>query len=600
MQSPSPFEQRNLFIALGLSLAILIGFHFFYDRPRLEAEREKQAAIAAKQISQVPTPAQRAATPPAGEKVVEREAALNDAKRVQIKTPRLQGTLNLRGARFDDLELSDYHVAVNDPSPVTLLSPAQTAEPYFADFSWLSNDAKIKLPDAQSMWQADHETLTPDQPVTLHWDNGQGLRFEQVIKVDDQYLFNVIMRVVNHSQQAVEVYPFGRVRRPYQPALLGTNTFRGQHSLFILHEGPIGYVGNKLYQPSYNDLSDNKAAQQNIEATGNGWLGITDKYWLVALVPDQKDAVTTRIVRDGENPKTGGLIGAKTYNDERNFQTDFRANAQKIGVGESSEYSTSLFAGAKEMAVLDRYEKTGNVPRFDLAVDFGWFYIITKPFFYILSWLAKTVGNFGVAIIMFTLLVRGIMAPVAIKSQRSMQKMKTVQPKLKEIQQKYKADPTQLQQQMMALYKKEGINPASGCLPMLIQIPVFFALYKVLYVTIEMRHAPFIGYLRDLSSPDPTNIFNLFGLIPWTPPQILQIGLLPVIMGITMALQFRMQKKTVTDPTQQQMFAIMPWVMIAVFAHMPAGLVLYWTVSNILALGQQWYISRSAVKAVTV
>ena len=263
------------------------------------------------------------------------------------------------------------------------------------------------------------------------------------------------MRVRNNSKKAVELYPFGRVRRPYQPALLNTNTFRGQHNLFIMHKGPIGYVGDKLYQPSYNDLSDNKLPQQMVEATGTGgWLGITDKYWLVALLPDQQSEVATRIVRDGENQKAGGLLGAKTYNDERNFQTDFRAKVQKIEAGETSEYAASLFAGAKEVNLLNAYEKTKNIPHFDLAVDFGWFYIITKPFFYVLSWLGKNVGNFGLAIILFTLLVRGIMAPVAIKSQRSMQKMKLVQPKLKEIQAKYKADPAQLQQQMMGLYKK--------------------------------------------------------------------------------------------------------------------------------------------------
>lgn len=592
-----------MLIALGLSMAILLGFQFFYERPRQQAEHARQAAQLAKQVTAQPQMATAIEPVP---QTAERQVVIHESKRISIQTPRLQGSLNLRGARLDDLVLLNYPEKVGDSKPVTLLSPTQTATPYFVDFSWLANDGEIKLPDAQTIWQADAAELTPDHPVTLHWDNGKGLRFEQVLKIDTQYLFTVTLRIINSSKQTVEVFPIGRVRRPYQPAL--TNAANGQtnHTAFILHEGPIGYVGGQLYQPSYDALSEEKAPQQIMTASGNGWLGITDKYWLVALVPDQASAIDGRFVRDGVKTKTGSFLGSKVVDDKRNFQADFRAPAQTVEAGKTVEYTSHLFAGAKEMPLLDGYEKSHNIPRFDLAVDFGWFYIITKPFYYVLSWLGKIVGNFGVAIILFTLMVRGVMLPVALKSQRSMQKMKEVQPKLKEIQAKYKADPAQLQQHMMALYKEEGINPASGCLPMFLQIPIFFALYKVLYITIEMRHAPFIGYLHDLSAPDPTNIFNVFGLVPWTPPAFLQIGLLPFIMGLTMWLQFKTtgtmagrdggKEISETDKIQKEMATFMPWLMTLVFAHMPAGLVLYWTVSNMLGFAQQLYIKATTHK----
>ena len=424
--------------------------------------------------------------------------------------------------------------------------------------------------------------------MTLRWDNGKGLVFERVISIDANYMIDVTQRVTNDSGNAVSVFPYARIARPHIAPYPGH--FRGEHAMRILHEGAIGFLQNRLSEWNYAKLSDNSEAQQIVgtNSTG-GWLGMTDKYWLVALVPSQTEAYDARFVRTGAIERTGSWPSRKTVNDTRDFQVDYRGSALTVAPHTTAETKQSIFTGAKEVSQLDAYEISHNVPRFDLAVDFGWFYFLTKPLFYVLDWLGKHVGNFGVAILLLTLMVRAAVFPIASRSAMSMARMKKISPMMKELQARHKDDKAKLQLEMMALYKREKFNPAGGCLPILIQIPIFFSLYKVLFVTIEMRHAPFYGWIHDLSAPDPTSLFNLFGLLPFHPP--IMLGLLPLLMGISMFIQMKMNPPP-QDPTQAAMMNYMPLVFMFMMASFPAGLVLYWTLSNICGIAQQFYIKH--------
>ncbi|MPZ10838.1 MAG: membrane protein insertase YidC [Kiloniellaceae bacterium] len=569
-------EQRNLLLAIVLSLAILIGFQFIFPPatpPQQTSETTTEGAPAPG--GSVPSPGGAPGVPAAPA----RAEVIGASPRISIETPRLSGSIALRGARLDDLILTEYRETIDPQSPpVTLLSPEGSANPYFSRFGWAAKPgSSIVLPKADTLWTAEGGPLTQNSPVTLSWDNGEGLLFEQVIAVDDDYLFTVTQRVVNNGAQAADVAPFGLISRTGTPEILG---------FYILHEGPLGVFNGTLEEYDYDgDLQDNYQGQEVVidKSTTGGWLGITDKYWLAALVPDQSAEVKARFVYN----QPGG---------RDHYQSDFLYTAATVAPGASVETTSRLFAGAKVVPTLQRYEETYGITNFDLAVDFGWFYFLTKPIFLALHWLNAQLGNFGLAILGLTVAIKLLFFPLANKSYKSMAKMRKLQPKMMELRERYGEDKQRLNQEMMGLYKKEGANPLSGCLPILIQIPVFFALYKVMFVTIEMRHAPFYGWIRDLSAPDPTSILNGFGLFPWGPPElgllnILNIGVWPLAMGISMFLQQKLNPQP-PDPVQAKVFLMMPVIFTFLLATFPAGLVIYWTWNNVLSMAQQAFIMK--------
>lgn len=578
-------DQRNLFIAIALSLTILVGFQFFYEIPRQEKLHEQRSkalieesnnsseemmpgrSIPNTDMSMIP------GVPSIGEDVgpieksgAAREEAINKSRRVKIDAPRLQGTISLTGGRIDDLILRDYKVSIEEgSSSVTLFSPTGSPNPYYANFGWSAAD--LRVPDSKSNWRASSQTLVPGRPLILTWDNDQGVRFKRIIEVDNDFLFTVTQRVENNSEKAVKVYPYGLISRTGMPDTLG---------FYILHEGPLGVFNETLTEVDYDDLEE--SPQQEIPSSG-GWIGVTDKFWLAALVPDQS-ATNASSFRYSEQ---GG---------KKRYQTDYiYKNPIEIGVGFSAEVKNRLFAGAKEVKLLDKYAEAHNIPRFDLAVDFGWFYFLTKPLFYFLDYFFQKLGNFGLAILALTVVIKLFFFPLANKSYKAMSKMKGLQPEMNRLRERHGSDRQKLNQSMMELYKREKVNPAAGCLPILIQIPVFFALYKVMFVTIEMRHQPFFGWIQDLSAPDPTSLFNLFGLIPWDVPTFLMIGIWPILMGASMYMQQLLNPQP-ADPIQAKIFLFMPLFFTFLLATFPAGLVIYWTWNNILSIAQQWVIMR--------
>jgi YidC/Oxa1 family membrane protein insertase len=559
-------ESRNFILVVVIWLSILAGYHFFYEKPRLEKAVQEKAKV--EELKKETTPVVVEESPMAQS----REQALNLVPRVSIETPNLHGSLSLVGGRLDDLTLAQYHETIDNRSPeITLLSPSTTTDPYYAEFGWVATNKDIKVPTAETVWQVTEGTkLTPNTPITLQWDNGQGLVFEREFSVDENFMFTIQQKVKNNTAVPVALHPYGLISRGGTPPV---------SNYFILYEGPIGYIGSKLKEHSYKDLN----ADKKVEYTSlGGWLGITDKYWLTALIPDQKHEVKAS-------------FSSLNLQKDHRYQTDFLGTVSVVEGGTQVNHMTHFFAGAKSVELLDAYEEVLGVPHFDLAVDFGWFYFITKPLFHALKFFHKLIGNFGLGILLLTVLIRLAFFPLANKSYRSMSRMRALQPEMAKIKELYADDKVRVQQEIMALYKKHQVNPVSGCLPILLQIPVFFALYKVLFVTIEMRHAPFYGWIHDLSAPDPTTIFNLFGLIPWDPPSFLMLGALPIMMGITMFLQQRLNPQTM-DPAQEKIFMFMPIIFTYLLAQFPAGLVLYWTWSNIIAILQQWSIMRLSSK----
>jgi YidC/Oxa1 family membrane protein insertase len=577
-------EQRNLILAIVLSLAILIGFQFLFPSPKAPPQSD-QTQTAQTDGSQAggpaaPVPGTAPGTAPGvGVPVAPaRDEVIGISPRISIETPRLSGSIALRGARIDDLTLTRYEETIEPGSPaVTLLSPDGSANAYFSNFGWAPVSADgAKLPKDDTLWTAEGGPLTQNSPVTLTWDNGEGLTFEQTIAVDDNYLFTVTQRVVNSGTAAVEMAPYGLISRSGTPHVLG---------FYILHEGPIGVFNDSLQEYKYKDLKGDFETTDVVRAheTTGGWLGITDKYWLTALVPDQSAAVKTRFVYN----QPGG---------RDHYQSDILYPTVKVEPGASAETTSRLFAGAKVVPLLQKYEETFGIPKFDLAVDFGWFKFLTKPIFHALHWLHSVVGNFGIAIMLLTVAFKLVFLPLANKSYKSMAKMRNLQPKMTELRERYGDDKQRLNQEMMALYKKEGANPLSGCLPIVIQIPVFFSLYKVMFVTIEMRHAPFYGWIHDLSAPDPTTILNGFGLFPWDAPElgmlhVLNIGIWPLLMGISMFMQQRLNPQP-PDPVQAKVFMLMPIMFTFLLSTFPAGLVIYWTWNNLLSIAQQTYIMK--------
>lgn len=584
-------ENRNTIIAIVLSALVLIAWQYFYNIPQMEKDRaahQAQSELAKSQNKSETEAAPNSPTPvqPAAESaVVARDVAIASKPRVKINTPRLSGSISLTGARIDDLLLTKFRETVDPASPaIKLFSPSGTANPYYAEFGWVpATGSTVRVPDQNTVWvQEGSGALTQSTPVTLKYDNGEGLTFRRSISVDEHYLFTIKDEVINAGSAPVTLYPFALISRHGTPQVSG---------YYILHEGLIGFLGEKkLQEYSYKNIDEAKSVSFDVT---NGWLGITDKYWAAALLPDTSARLQARFSSD----QTGSV---KTY------QTDYLEDAQTIPAGGTGSVNTRLFAGAKEAGVvglnfpfveLGGYNKQLDLNHFDLLIDWGWFHFITKPMFLALDFFFHVFGNFGVAILVVTVLVKLIFFPLANKSYASMAKMKAVQPQINALKERFPDDKMKLQQEMMEIYKKEKINPISGCLPVLLQIPVFFSLYKVLFVTIEMRHAPFFAWIKDLSAPDPTHIFNLFGLLPYDPSVVpllgpyLAIGAWPIIMGITMWFQMKLNP-TPPDPTQKIIFDWMPVIFTFMLAAFPAGLVIYWAWNNTLSVIQQSYIMR--------
>ncbi|WP_454624358.1 membrane protein insertase YidC [Bradyrhizobium cenepequi] len=592
-------DNRNTILAVILSGLVLIAWQYFYNVPQMEKQRAQQqtqaelqkptpqASPSANPSTTQPgsTPAPSTAQPVSAGPVISREAAIEGSPRIKINTPTLSGSISLKGARIDDLSLEKYRETVDPKSPpIVLFSPSQTAAPYYAEFGWVpGTGVTVRMPDATTVWQQEGSgTLTPTTPVTLKYDNGEGLTFRRTIAIDDRYLFTIKDEVTNTGSAPVTLYPFALISRHGTPQVSG---------YYILHEGLIGYLGDQgLQEYSYKKIDDAKTVNFNVT---DGWLGITDKYWASALLPETTAKLQARF--------SSNLVGTT-----RTYQTDYLQDPQTLAIGGTISNNARLFAGAKEAGVVGinfplvgfgGYNKELGLNHFDLLIDWGWFYFITKPMFLALDWFYRLFGNFGVSILLVTVLVKLLFFPLANKSYASMAKMKSIQPQLAALKERYPDDRVKQQQEMMEIYKKEKINPIAGCLPVALQIPVFFSLYKVLFVTIEMRHAPFFGWIKDLSAPDPTNLFNLFGLLHFDPTQIpvfghyLWLGIWPIIMGITMWFQMKLNP-TPPDPTQKMIFDWMPLIFTFMLAGFPAGLVIYWAWNNLLSVLQQSYIMR--------
>jgi YidC/Oxa1 family membrane protein insertase len=612
MDSARPImEKKNLIITIVLSAIIMIGWQYFYEMPRLKEHQAQQAALqAAQQQQAAQAPAQQAAPSAAPSTGVAaptatREEALAMSPRIAIDTPRLHGSIALKGGRLDDLVLKDYTETVDPTSPqVVLLSPSGGPEAHFAEAGFTSGDANVKLPSYDTLWQSDGGTLSVDHPVTLTWDNGAGLVFKRTFSVDQNYLFTVVQSVENKGTAPVSVVPYSRVVEFGLPK---------NYAALAIREGLIAVLDGELRGGcifcTHNDWDYPKIHEFAVENPGDagihkmesqgGWVGITTKYWLVASVIPNDAKVSARAFYD---PKLDS------------FQGDFTGQPQTVAPGASTEFTSQIFAGAKELSVLADYRDRLGVPLLDRAIDFGAFWFVAKPLFIVLEKIYDflkhlgPVGNFGVAILCLTVLVRLCLFPLANKSYASMNKMKLLQPKMAELKEKFGDDKQRMNTEMMALYKREKVNPAAGCLPILIQFPVFLALYKVLSVTIEMRHAHFFGWIRDLSAPDPTSILNLFGLLPWSAADLahipviggiiafISIGVWPIVMGFTMWAQMRMNP-TPPDPVQARMFALMPFIFTFMLAHNTVGLVIYWAWNNTLSIAQQRYIMLKLDKA---
>ena len=593
-------DKKNLIITIVLSALIMVGWQYFYEMPRQkqQAIQQQQAAQQATQQPEANAPASAApAVAGSAAPLKTREEALALSPRLSIDTPRLKGSIALKGGRLDDLVLKDYRETVDPNSPqVVLLSPSGGPEGHFAEAGFTAADANVKLPSFDTVWQSDGGTLSAEHPVTLTWDNGAGLTFKRIFSVDQNYLFTVAQSVENKGTNAISVVPYARVVEFGLPK---------DYAALAIREGVIGVLDGALqgggvftnpwdYQKIHAHAVDNPGdAGIYKQDSQGGWIGITSKYWLVSAIIPNDAKVSARAFYD---PKLDS------------FQGDFTAQPQSVAPGATAAFTSQIFAGAKEIEVLADYRDRLGIPLFDRSIDFGLFWFLAKPLFLVLDWIYGFVSNFGIAILCLTVLVRLCLFPLANKSYASMNKMKTLQPKMAELKEKYGDDKQRINTEMMALYKREKVNPAAGCLPILIQFPVFLALYKVLSVTIEMRHAHFFGWIKDLSAPDPTSILNLFGLLPWSPadfihvPMIggviafISIGIWPLIMGFTMWAQMRMNP-TPPDPVQARMFALMPFIFTFMLAHNTVGLVIYWAWNNTLSIAQQRYIMRKLDKA---
>ncbi len=577
-------QNRNVILALVISFAILFGWQLLFPSkpPPPPPQSQPQGQPAA--------PGAGPGAVAAAETVKPRAEVLAQTPRIAIRTPKIAGSIALIGAELDDLTLLDYSETADPKSPkIELLSPDGSEHPYFVDFGWAQpSGAAVKLPGPNTRWSASGAELTPQQPVDLTWDNGEGLRFKRHYAVDDNYMFTVTQTVENDTGQPVSLSAYGRIVRVGEPPASTT---------YLLHEGPIAVLNGTLHDggwwasPDRYNYADVKKGPPLTDTTTGGWLGFTDKYWLTTLVPEQQAPVTTEVRYNGEGHRDV-------------FQADFTSSGQTVPAHGALSTENRLFAGAKEVHLFDYYESALGIPRFDRAIDFGLFYWITKPIFLALDFFSTHIfynayGSFGLSILLLTLCIKLLFFPLANKSYRAMGKMKALQPEMQKLRERFGDDKARLNQEMMALYKRVGANPMAGCLPIFIQIPVFFSLYKVLYVTIEMRHAPFYGWIHDLSAPDPTTFVNLFGLLPFAAPNIsfLMVGAWPIMMGLTQYLQQKLNPQAAIDPVQQKMFMLLPIVFTYMLSQFAAGLVIYWTWNNLLSIAQQWMIMRRATVA---
>ena len=571
-------ETKNVILATCLSILVVIGWEAFYARPQLEKERQLQAQMHTRQGTgpeagnSQPVPVE-----PVSRKT--RAEVLAESPRVKVDAPGVYGSIALKGARIDDVSFKAYRETVDPNSPnIVLFSPAGSPAPYYAEAGYIADPgANVVLPGPDTLWQADRGLLTESAPLTLTYDNGQGLVFHRKIAVDDHFMFTVTDSIENKSTQPVALHPYAFVKRHGKPVSAGYS---------ILHEGFVGVIGDSgVQQIKYDKIEKEDQATKSFSGTG-GWIGLTDKYWAAAVIPDQSKAFEASFSGTISTPPMyrSGFVGTE---------------ANTLAPGASSEFTSRVFAGAKETNTLDKYQADLGIKKFDLLIDWGWFYFITKPMFRLLHLIYGFTGNFGVAILFITVLVKGVFFPLANRSYRAMAKMKMVQPQILALRDRFPDDKHKQQMEVMALYKREKINPLAGCLPVLIQIPVFFSLYKVLVITIEMRQAPFFGWIKDLSQPDPATVFNLFGLIPYDPSQIpvfgpyLAIGVWPVIMGITMFIQMKVNPEP-ADPMQKQVFTWMPVLFTFTLGSFASGLVIYWSWNNFLSVIQQTTIMKRA------
>ena len=553
-------NQKNLLLAVVLSVVILVGFDFFFktEKKQLPENINTNETILTDQSKakagdeNVPTI-----------NIESTEQNKVKEKRIKFESQRLIGSINLVGATVDDLLLKDYFETINKEKYINILSPENSLSPYFLRIGWASPDRSIKLPNKNSVWKSDKTSYKKNESVKLEWDNNEGLKFYRTISIDENFMISVIDKVENQSPKTIKLTNFSYLRRlNYKP----------QNKFFILHEGPLGVFNDTLKEVSYDEIEENN---EIVETTKNGWIGYTDHYWQVTIFPETDETFKARF----KNLK----------NKNNSIQIDFiNENIKTVRSGENLQSKSYIFAGAKEVPLIDRYIKEIGINKLDLSVDFGWFYFLTKPLFYALHFLSTIVGNFGVGIIILTICIRIILFPLANKSFKSMNSMRMITPEIQRLRERYKDDRTKMNQEMFALYKQKKINPAAGCLPILIQIPIFFALYKVLFVSIEMRHAPFFGWIKDLSSPDPTSLFNLFGLIPWDTPAFLTIGIWPLLMGITMFLQQKINPPP-PDPIQANIFLMLPFIFTFLLATFPSGMVVYWTINFIKKTIQKNY-----------
>ena len=556
-------NQKNLLLAVVFSLVILIGFDFFFAPKKSEVNKVQVNENISEETLDKNTPSIDSSL------IKKSNEIKSSEKRIKFKANRIEGSINLFGATIDDIVLSDYFQTIEKKKKIQVLQQESSNSPYFLRMGWASTDKSIELPDKNSLWKANKENFN-NEKIKLEWSNNKGLKIIREISFDENFMITITDEVINGTSGKIDLTNFSYLRRKnYEP----------ENKFFILHEGPLGVFNDTLKEVSYDELHENK---EIVESTKNGWIGYTDHYWQVAIFPDTNESFKARF---------------KTINDRRNsIQIDFiNDNVKSVEPNSNLVTKSYVFAGAKEVPLIDKYIKELNVNKLDLSVDFGWFYFLTKPLFYALNFLSTKFENFGIGIIILTIFIRIILFPLANKSFKSMNSMRILTPEIQRVRERYKDDRQKMNQEMFALYREKKINPAAGCLPILIQIPIFFALYKVLFVSIEMRHAPFFGWIKDLSAPDPTSLFNLFGLIPWDPPLFLTIGIWPLLMGLTMYLQQKINPPP-PDPIQAKIFMMLPFIFTFLLATFPSGMVVYWTVNNVLSIGQQYILLKKQKK----
>ena len=570
-------EQRNFILAIGLSILVLLVWQYFIGSNEIENQNEtiiasENTSLDDANLADIPVPSLDDSPAINADILIESSndtISEDTADRIKIDTQNIEGSISLVGARIDDIQLKNFKETMSEDSPlVQILKPVSSQKPFYIHHGWVAGPKEnIVLPNEKSIWKLVRgNTLTETSPITLEWDNGDGLTFSKKIEIDSNYLFTINQSITNNTSEDFTLYPYSLISRNGIPD--------DYTNFFVLHEGFIGVLGESGEKKAdYNDIAKNPESFENING---GWLGFTDKNWATVIIPPSDLIYQGRFT---------SLSNGNTY------QVDYLGSAQDIKSGSIINIESMIFSGAKQVNILDKYEEEHSIEKFDLLVDWGWFYFLTKPLFYVLQWLYGILGNYGLSILGVTVLIKIVFFPLANKAYVSMSAMKKLQPEMLKIRENYKDDRAKQQQAIVAIYKKEKVNPLSGCIPILIQVPVFFALYKVLLCTMEMRHQPFFGWIRDLSAKDPTTIFNLFGLIPWSPPSFLLIGIWPILMGLTMSIQMRLNP-TPPDPIQQKIFAWMPVVLTFLFAQFSAGLVIYWAWNNTLSSLQQYIIMK--------